>query len=237
MAWVEQRGARWRVRYRTADGTVGTDSSHHTLRGAELRSKQVDIDQAYDAYLDAWVAIWEPGDQAGDAKWATYHSYLRNHILPRFGDTPLSKITRQDAKIFVKELKLRLAERTVTDVMSLLSLLLREAVADRRIGFNPCQGVRVATGHRIERTPATTDQINRIAQRIRRRIDQILVITAYTGMRWGELARLAGDNTHLGDGLISVHPDVGALHEVSGRLYLGHPSQPPLYATSTSRRF
>ncbi len=52
MAWVEQRGARWRVRYRNSDGTVGTDSSHATLTAADLRCKQVDIDQAYDTYLD-----------------------------------------------------------------------------------------------------------------------------------------------------------------------------------------
>ena len=165
--------------------------------------------------------------QAGPEKWASYHSYLRNHILPRFGHVALNKITRQDAKVFVKDLKQRLAERTVIDVMSLLGLLLREAVADRRIGFNPCQGIRIATGQRVERTPATTDQINRIVARIRRRSDQILVITAaYTGMRWGELAGLAGlarTNTHLGDGIISVHKDVGALHEVRGRLYLGPP--------------
>jgi integrase len=233
MAWVEQRGARWRVRFRNADGTVGTDSSHATFTAADLRCKQVDIDQAYDTYLNPnsgrislaeWVSIWEAGHEAGPAKWATYHSYLRNHLLPRFGNTPLNKITRQDAKVFVKELKQRLAERTVADVMSLLSLLMREAVADRRIGFNPCHGIRVTTGHRIERTPATTQQINRIAERIHRRSDQILVITAaYTGMRWGELAGLAKTNTHLSDGLISVHPQVGALHEVSGRLYLGPP--------------
>jgi integrase len=233
MAWVEQRGARWRVRFRNADAPVGTDSSHATFRAADLRCKQVDIDQAYDTYLDPnsgritlteWVAIWEPGHEAGTAKWATYHSYLRNHILPRFGDTPLNKITRQAAKVFVKDLKQHLAERTVTDVMSLLGLLLREAVADRRIGFNPCHGIRVATGHRIERTPATADQINRIVERIERRSNQILVITAaYTGMRWGELTGLSKTNTHLGDGLISVHPHVGALHEVSGHLYLGPP--------------
>jgi integrase len=210
-----------------------TGSSHPTFTAADLRCKQVDIDQAYDTYLDPntgrislteWVSIWEAGHEAGPAKWATYHSYLRNHLLPRFGGTPLNKITRQDAKVFVKQLKQRLAKRTAADVMSLLSLLMREAVADRRIGFNPCHGIRVSTGHRIERTPATTQQINRITERIRRRNDQILVITAaYTGMRWGELSGLAKTNTHLSDGLISVHPQVGALHEVGGRLYLGPP--------------
>ncbi len=52
MAWVEQRGTRWRVRFRNTDGSVGTDSSHPTRNAAELRCKQVDIDQAYDTYLD-----------------------------------------------------------------------------------------------------------------------------------------------------------------------------------------
>ena len=52
MAWVEKRGTRWRVRYRNTDGTVGTDSSHDSRTAADLRCKQVDIDQATDTYLD-----------------------------------------------------------------------------------------------------------------------------------------------------------------------------------------
>jgi integrase len=42
-------------------------------------------------------------------------------------------------------------------------------------------------------------------------------------MRWGELTGLARANTHLDDGLLRVDPEVGALHEVQGRLYLGPP--------------
>ena len=100
MAWVEQRGTRWRVRYRNADGTVGTDSSHATFTAADLRCKQVDIDQAYDTYLDPnsgrisladWVTIWEAGHQAGPAKRATYRSYLRTHILPASATPPSTR--------------------------------------------------------------------------------------------------------------------------------------------------
>ena len=47
--------------------------------------------------------------------------------------------------------------------------------------------------------------------------------STYTGMRWGELTGLARANTHLGDGVLRVDPDVGALHEVGGALYLGPP--------------
>ncbi|GIF15965.1 tyrosine-type recombinase/integrase [Actinoplanes teichomyceticus] len=108
--------------------------------------------------------------------------------------------------------------------MSLLGLLLREAVADERLGFSPCQGVRILTRHPAERPTATAGQVNRIAERISRHSDQVLVITAaYTGMRWGELAGLAKKNTHLGDCLIRIHPEHGALHEVRGTLYLGPP--------------
>jgi integrase len=50
----------------------------------------------------------------------------------------------------------------------------------------------------------------------------MLVITAaYTGMRWGELTGLARANTHPDDGLIRIDPEVGALHEVGGKLMLG----------------
>jgi integrase len=236
MAWVEQRGTRHRVRMRMPDGTVGTDSWHPTRAAAELRCKQVDVEQALDTYLDPalgritlaeWVAIWQAGHIAGPAKWAAYHSHLRNHILPRFGNVALNQITRQTVKMFVKQLKRQLADSSVASIMSLLSLLMREAVADRRIPHNPCHGIRVATQRPAERPHATAVQVNQITARIDRPADQILVVTAaYTGMRWGELAGLARANTHLDHGLLRVDPKNGALHEVGGQLYLGPPKTP-----------
>nr|WP_240942316.1 site-specific integrase [Planosporangium thailandense] len=147
--------------------------------------------------------------------------------MPRFGDTPLNQITRQSVKVFVKHLKQHLADSSVASVMSLFSLLMREAVIDRRIPYNPCHGVKVITRRADERPHATPAQVNEIASRIDRFSDQILVITAaYTGMRWGELAGLARTNTHLDDGMLRVDPKVGALHEVAGELYLGPPKTP-----------
>jgi integrase len=233
MAWVERRTARYRVRFRLPDGSVGTDSWHPTKAAAEIRCKQVEVEQALDTYIDPargritlaeWVAIWQPGHLAGPAKWAAYRSHLRIHILPRFGDAPLNQISRQTVKLFVKQLKRELADSSVASIMSLFGLLMREAVADRRIPYNPCHGVRVLTQRPAERPHATTAQVNQIAARIARPSDQLLVVTAaYTGMRWGELAGLARVNTHLDDGLIRVDPQVGALHEVGGQLYLGPP--------------
>ena len=172
MAWVEQRGTRWRVRFRMPDGTVGTDSSYPNKGAAEIRRKQVDIDQACDTYLDPaagritlaeWVSIWQAGHIAGAAKSAAYRSHLRIHILPRFGQVPLTQINRHAVKVFVKQLKQHLADSSVTSIMSLFSMLMREAVAERRIGHNPCHNIRITTSRPPERPHASPTQINQIA--------------------------------------------------------------------------
>jgi Phage integrase, N-terminal SAM-like domain len=99
---------------------------------------------------------------------AAYRSHLRNHILPVFGDVPLAKINRHAVKMFVVQLRRTLADSSVASVMSLLNLLLREAVADQRIGHNPGHGVRVTTRRPAERPTATAAQINTTVDRIGR---------------------------------------------------------------------
>src|SRR5262245_19423299 len=42
-------------------------------------------------------------------------------------------------------------------------------------------------------------------------------------MRWGELVGLARTNLHLDTGIIHIDSHVGALHEISGRPFLGPP--------------
>jgi hypothetical protein len=74
-----------------------------------------------------------------------------------FGHIPSNKITRQAVKVFIKDLKSWLADSSAASTLGLLSLVMREAVADRRFGrFHPCQSVRAVTSHRAERSTATT---------------------------------------------------------------------------------
>jgi integrase len=236
MAWVERRGNTFRVRLRLPDGAVLTDSVHEHKPAAQLRAKEIDVELARETFTDPrngkislgeWVDLWAATHQAGPATWSAYRSHLRVHILPRLGRLQLAAIRRQHVKALVMELRRKLAPRSTADVITVLSMVLQEAVEDRRIPFNPCRGVRVTTGGRPERPHATTEQVAAIATRMRRPVDELIVITAaYTGMRWGELTGLARDNVDLDAANIFVHPDVGALHEVDGHLYLGPPKTP-----------
>lgn len=233
MAWVERRGTRFRVRLRMPDGTVTTDSSHDLRADADIRAKEIDVEAARDTYIDPrggriplsdWVPIWETTHQAGPATWAAYRSHLRLHILPTLGPLPLVDIRRQHVKALAVALGKRLSPRSVADVIMVLSMVLQEAVEDRRVPFNPCRGVRIPKGIRAERPHATAEQVAAIVARQARRSDGLLILTAaYTGMRWGELTGLTRDNVDLTTGSIHVHPNVGALHEVEGKLFLGPP--------------
>jgi integrase len=233
MAWVERRSSAFRVRLRLPDGSVITDSVHERKAQAQLRAQEIDVELARETFVDPrdgrislgeWVELWAATHQAGPATWSAYRSHLRLHILPRLGRLQLVAIRRQHVKTLVLELRRTLAPRSTADVITVLSMVLQEAVEDRRIPFNPCRGVRVNTGGRPERPHATTEQVAAIAARMRRPIDELMVVTAaYTGMRWGELSGLDRDNVDIDNATIYVHPEVGALHEVGGKLFLGPP--------------
>jgi hypothetical protein len=216
MTWVEQRGGGYRVRLRLPDGTVVTDSAHQTKPAAQLRAKEIDVELGKDTFLDPrdgritltdWVQIWQATHQAAPATWSAYRSHLRLHILPRLGGLPLTAIRRQHIKALIIDLKPKLAPRSAADVIAVLSLVLSEAVEDRRIPHNPCRNIRVDPGIRPERPHATPAQVAAIAGRIRRPVDQAMVITAaYTGMRWGELAGLSRENIDLHHASIQSTP-------------------------------
>jgi integrase len=126
----------------------------------------------------------------------------------------------------VKDLGRTRADSTIAGILTLLSMIMGEAVEERRAALNPCRKLRGASpqprngpGRRPRkstRSPPGSPPAN-----------QALVITAtYTGMRWGELAGLRRPNCKLDDARIFIDPDTGALHEVGGKLELGSPKTP-----------
>lgn len=129
-------------------------------------------------------------------------------------------------KRWVKDLNRSRADSTVASILSLLSMILGEAVEERRIPTNPCRRLRNTSTHRPERPWATAAQVNEIAERVTTTNQTLIITAAYTGMRWGELAGLRRPNCKLDDGRIFIDPDEGNLHEVGGHLTLG-PTKTP----------
>src|SRR5204863_6463475 len=138
--------------------------------------------------------LWSQAHDVSKTSWATYRSHLNIHILPRFGDTPIAAINWMAVKAWVRDLSRRRAAATVNDILGLLSMLLNEAVEDRRIPVNPCRKLRSAAPPRPERPWATAPQVLAIAGRVPDVEAALIIAAAYTGMRWGELAGLQRRN-------------------------------------------
>ena len=235
MAWAEKRGNTWRVRYQRDGGTLGSENGFTTKTAAAARATEIDADQRRDTFVDPragqvslaeWVAVWREGLHAGPMTRATYESHLRTHILPRFGTVPINGITRMAVKTWANQLRSWRSERTVVDVVRLLSMLLNEAVEEQLITINPCRRLRLGKRTAPERPTATAEQVLAIAARTTPGEYSLIVTAAYTGMRWGELAGLRRPNLHLDTGTIHIDADTGALHELSGNLTLGPPKTP-----------
>ncbi len=231
MAWAEAHGGHFRVRYRSA-GRLLTDGTYDTTEAAQSRVRRLDrLNRAVKLRLASppptlseWTTTWLPTHLAGEATIAKYESMLRCHILPAFGDHRLDAITRTDVKAFARVLTSDLSPVTVRSIITLLGLVLREAIDEHYLLFDPTARLRLRDAPSEPRPTAEPEKVQRLAARMPNLHARMLVVTAaYTGMRFGELAGLTRANLHLDRALIHVAADTGALHEVSGNRWLGPP--------------
>lgn len=187
--------------------------------------------------LAEWVRRWWPSLDLDLRTLENYESYLRLHILPRFGDVAMGDITTLDINLWIKESgeetewRKGYAPSTIRAWVNLLSMILTDAVDQRLIPANPVQKRR-RRGRRsrklpVERTWATPEEVMRIADQaglLGGPVARLLIImAAWTGCRWGEVTGLHRRNVHLARGVIVIHPECGSLHESRGKRWVGPP--------------
>jgi len=86
-----------------------------------------------------WVATWNT--EATTA--AKDRSIIETHVLPPWGDVPLSSIDHLGLQEWITALGVRRKPATVGLVLRLASAVLRSAVRNRLIAFDPAKDVRV----------------------------------------------------------------------------------------------
>ncbi|MEV6608872.1 tyrosine-type recombinase/integrase [Kutzneria sp. NPDC051319] len=248
MAWIEQSGDNtWRVRYRRDDGTIGAIPGFTTSTAAQDYADDMESEQRRGTWIDPAAGQSTLGEFVTTNDWLdsldidsrtadNYRSMLRNHIIPRWGDTALAEISNLKAQAWKKKLRAKpLSQVSVDGILKLLSLVLADAADEKLIAANPIRarrrGRRRHSERRREKIWAQSDPVLRLADQIAAYYGPggaVMVVTAgWTGARWGELTGLQRPNLHLFDddtGYIVVDPEIGALHEsAAGKLWLGPP--------------
>lgn len=250
MAYAEKRGTGktpWRARYKLPDGSLGSEPGFRTKKAALEWGEDQEAAIRHGRWQDPrkartpfgeWAQVWMDAQHVAPGTVAKRKRLLSRHLLPEWEHTPLNQITLFDAKSWAA--RQTCSPTTVQHALTLLSMILTGAADAGYILANPLYGRRRQTDrtshdtsrHRAEEREevwAQPEHVHAIYQRLGGVAGLMVVTTAFTGLRWGELAGLHRDNAlllredRLGGQpwqrrVLRIDPLVGALHEVEFEL-------------------
>lgn len=151
---------------------------------------------------------------------ALYRGLLDDLILPALGDTYLDKLTPTT----VRNWHASLGDKTPTrraHAYSLLRAIYTTAVADDLVAVNPCR-VRGAGAARTvhDSRPATLPELEVIVDQVPARYQAMVLLAAWCGLRFGELAELRRGDVDLAAKVLRVQRGVT---RVDGAFIVGDP--------------
>ncbi len=246
MASVEKRTrngqVRWYARYRDPSGQQRTKTFDRkadaerfltTIESSKLRGAYVDPARAK-ATVGTIAEQWMRGKINLKATTrARYDAALSVHVLPRWASVPLVRVEHGDVQAWLADLMAAgQSAASVRKIHGVLSAVLDLAVRDRRIPSNPAVGValpRVVEQRRRYLTAAQVAQLAAVAaesphSRMAGAYGQYrlaVLVLAYCGLRWSELAAMRTGAVDLMRRRIDV---CEAVTEVNGaRLVWGTP--------------
>lgn len=190
-------GYRWRVRYRKPDGRPTDKRGFATKAAATAFAHEVESTKAAGAYVDPtrgrvtvgdWARRWLDGKaNLAESTRSRYESIIDTWITPTLGAVPLAKVRHVDVQQWVSAQSCSAA--STVKHHRVLSQILELAVRDGRIPSNPATGVNLPRVAHAKRRYLTAAQVEELAEASGRWRPLVLVL-AYTGLRWGEMAAL-----------------------------------------------
>ncbi len=199
VAYETAKGKRYRVRYRTPENRQTDKRGFRTKRDAEdflatvevakMRGEWVDPSRSR-VRLDVWAEDWfESQVQIKPTTRSNYRYTLDRHIKPRWGARRLDEVKHSAIQQWVNELSVSLAPSTVRQIYLVLAGMLRFGVRDGRLSRDPSEGVQLPRVVKSQHGYLTHRQVRLLASLCGEYGDIVLVL-AYTGLRWGEMAGL-----------------------------------------------
>jgi integrase len=154
-------------------------------------------------------------------------SLYRAHVEKAFAGRHLNTIHLDDVQRWSNKLAATHAPGTVHAAVNLLKRILAHAVDCGLIQANPAARTTLPRRDDAERAYLTPQQVSALADAVPARYKAMILMAAYTGMRWGELAGLRTDRLNLLKRQVQVSE---ILVEVDGHHSFGPPK------TKESRR-
>ncbi|WP_433571257.1 tyrosine-type recombinase/integrase [Streptomyces sp. CA-251247] len=191
---------RFLARYQAPDGLLRsapetfpsqTDANRWLVRKeAEIldgRWKNPDEKVLFGVYAAAW---FKERDYASTTR-ERNGSALRLHILPTFENVVLSEITTPQIRRWrAGLLESGVGEPTIAKAYQILRAIMNTAVDDEVIQRNPCRIKGAGAAKTAERPFLDVSEVFQLATAVPPRFQVFILLAAFTGLRFGELAGL-----------------------------------------------
>jgi integrase len=230
MAFISKVPTGWRARWRTPEGaersktfTRKLDAERHlaSVEHAKVAGTFVDPMLGRRLFGDWWTAWRSTRVDLRPSTAARDESYARNHILPRLGHLPLTRIDRALLRSWVADLQAKgLAPATIVKIAQLAHAALDAAVDERLIARNPASGLKLPRVESKEMRFLTPAEVTTLVEVIDDRYELWALTAAYSGLRFGELAGLRRSRIDVARSRLDV---VETVVEVHGHLHIGAP--------------
>jgi integrase len=222
-------GRRYRVRYRTPNRSQTDKRGFRTKREAEIFLAGIEVAKARGEFVDAsmsritveeWSERWlstqvqlKPSTRSG------YESIIRTRIVPKWGRVSIGDLNHGALQDWISAETKRAKPATVRSYHRVMSLMIKYAIRDGRLTRNVADGIRLPRITKERRGYLNHEQVRELATLCGPDGDIVLLL-AYTGLRWGEMAALRVGDIELANLRLNIEQ---AVTEVGGNLVYGTP--------------
>ncbi|UDM00497.1 tyrosine-type recombinase/integrase [Streptomyces longhuiensis] len=209
------KSGRWQARFR--DPGTGqlrsADETYATKRDAEVALTHIEADITRGQWSDPdagkvlfgpYAAAWLKDRTLADRTRERHESVVRLHILPTFGARPVSSITTAQIRAWRTGRLAIVGEPTVVKAYQIMRAILNTAVDDELIRRNPCR-IKGADRYDVpERPILSVSEVYALADAMAPRYRLLVLLAAFTGLRFGELAALRTRDIDTANGALMV---------------------------------
>lgn len=184
-----------------------------TVMESEIIRGEWTAPEAGEVKLDTYGRKWIAERKLQPRTRENYEDLFRLHIRPHLGALALGAIKPQTIRTWRQALlDGGTTEPQTVKAYSLLRAILNTAVKeDELIRQNACRIPGYDRYHTPERPVATVAQVLALAGRMPPRFSALVIVAAFSGLRWGELAALRRSDVDLAAGTVRVPRKLAAL--------------------------
>jgi integrase len=227
---------RWRVRWYDPDGKPKARTFTRKPAAEDYRNKIITRlgDGSYRDPTAGRVLLAEPAEEWHAAQAhlkrssrTSYREALDSYVLPRWGKTPLDMVRHEDIAAWIGKLLVDpgirgekpIGASRIRSVHRVLHMVLAWAVSTKRIAVNPAAGIKLPRRPPVDHVYLGHVQVEALAAAAGE-YRVLILLLAYTGLRWGEASALTVGRVDLAGRRAHV---VQAYGDDDGELYLDTP--------------